>query len=291
MKRNYGYLIVVVAGVVAIGVYYANGNLPSAMEKVTPPSAQASFSSVDHAGKVVAATDTTSSGMKTHVPAAPPVDPPSSYLPVGEQAQQDKMQAFYDGLLSQPSSDLFTQWQSERANPLDEPPYGAWKLQRLAEALAMKLSRAAPDDPAYTLLHDMALSSVNLADVAAAGHVLGKVGSPTAIGIAQAMLEQYTAMAAVGELRNTGLDAAYAILRDLPAARSALRPTQPPLGVTYVDGKDMYGFPPPSPVVPLPPITDALQTAWGKVQGNGQEADINRLHLALVKEGGLEQLP
>lgn len=287
MKRNYSYLAVaVVAGVVAVGVMHANSNLPSATEKVVLP---ASVPDIGHTGKVTTATST-SKVIKTHVPEAPPVSPAPSYLSAKELAKQDEMQAFYDGLLSQPSGDLFTQWQSERANPLDEPPYGAWKLQRLAEALAMKLSRAEPDDPAYILLHDMALSSGNPADVAAAGYVLGNAGSPTAISIAQNMLEQYTGMATGGELRNVGLDAAYAILRELPAARSALRPAQPPTGVTYVDGKDMYGFPPPVPAAPLPPITDALQTAWGNVPSGGQEAGINRLHLAnaLVKEGDVE---
>lgn len=288
MKPIHAYwAVLAVLGIAAGAVVYqaSNGEPATTAGGAVPPPTQPPSPTTAGSGKgKVAGGNNT----QTQMPTPPQLTSPPTFLPAGEQAKQDEMQVFHDSLLHQPTTDLLTQWQAESVSPVNEPPYGTWKLQRLEAVLAQKLAYAPADDPAYIQLQEMALASGNADRIAAAGHLLGMAGSPAAIGIAQAMLAHYAVAGNAAD--EAGLQAGYEILRQLPAARSALRPTPPPPGITYVDGKDMYGFPPPVSASPLPPVTDALKTAWGNVQGNGQEAGITRLHLAnaLVKEGDAE---
>jgi len=196
---------------------------------------------------------------------------PSSPLSVEEQTKQEEMQAYHDGLLGQDVADLLNQWQVELLNPTDDPEFGSWKLQRLEDVLAMKLRQATPDDPTYTSLRNLVLSSENVAELKAAGNLLAHAATPTSIEIAQAMINKYAGATSMAgdELRREGLNAGYAILQGLSSERS----------ITGMSGNNAS---------PLPPLGNALQSAWNNVQGStGEVAYAQRLHLAnaLAKEG------
>lgn len=196
-------------------------------------------------------------------------DPPSP-LSAEEQAKQEEMQAYHDSLLGQDTANLLNQWQVELLNPTDDPEFGSWKLQRLEDVLAMKLRQATPDDPAYTSLRDLALSSDNMAGLKAAGNLLARAATPTSIDIAQAMINKYSGATSIAgdELRREGLNAGYAILQGLSSERS----------IAGMSGNNAS---------PLPPLGSALQSAWNNVQGTGEATYAQHLHLAnaLAKEG------
>lgn len=196
-------------------------------------------------------------------------DPPSPFS-AEEQAKQEEMQAYHDGLLGQDVAGLLSQWQSELLNPTDDPEFGSWKLQRLEDVLAMKLRKATPDDPAYTSLRSLALSSDSADGLRAIGNLLARAATPTSIEIAQAMIDKYAGATSMAgdELRREGLNAGYAILQGLSSERS----------IAGMSGNK---------VSPMPPLGDALQSAWSNVQGTGETAYAQRLHLAnaLASEG------
>lgn len=196
-------------------------------------------------------------------------DPPSP-LSVEEQAKQEEMQTYHDSLLGQDAANLLSQWQVELLNPTDDPEFGSWKLQQLEDVLAVKLRQAAPDDPVYTSLRNLALSSENVWGLKAAGNLLARAATPTSIEIAQAMINKYAGATSMAgdELRREGLNAGYAILQGLFSERS----------IAGMSGNNAS---------PLPPLGNALQSAWNNVQGTGDAAYAQHLHLAnaLATEG------
>lgn len=193
-----------------------------------------------------------------------------SLLSAEEQAKQEEMQAYHDSLLGKDVADLLSLWQSELLNPTDDSDFGTWKLQRLEDVLAMKLRKATSDDPAYTSLRSLALSSSNAKELGAVGNLLARAATPASIDIAQAMIDKYAGATSMAgdELRREGLNAGYAILRGLSSERS----------IAGMSGNN---------VTLMPPLGDALQSAWNNVQGTGEAAYAQRLHLAnaLAKEG------
>ncbi len=204
-------------------------------------------------------------GEKYVSPASPNL---SSDITPEDQARWASIEADYQSMLQLSPVELISQWQNEVLNPqIDADGHGVTHLENMLRVLTLKLRQVDKNDPAYAMIRDIALNSTDIAKLTGTGILLGKVATPEAVAIANAMISKYkgATVNADDAVQREGLGAGYAALQNM--------------GSTLIT--DSWAGKQP------PPLVDGLQQSWEQIVGMDEQANITRGLVAttLAKEG------